>query len=186
MLNIFYNTSIPTTIIILKKNRTNKDVFFIDASKEFEKGKNQNNMTDEHIAKILETYQKREDVEKFAHLASFEEIVENDYNLNIPRYVDTFEEEPVVPLTDLADQLAEIDREIEEVEARLAQMRSQLVGTTPEAQAELTAYLEKLNKMWEGEPNWFSFFAYILVFEQQKILISNFFTKHSEKAFTTA
>lgn len=145
--NIFYNTSIPTTIIILKKNRTNKDVFFIDASKEFEKGKNQNNMTDEHIARILETYKKREDVEKFAHLASFEEIVENDYNLNIPRYVDTFEEEPVVPLADLADQLAVIDREIEEVEARLAQMRSQLVGTTPEAQAELTAYLEKLNKM---------------------------------------
>ena len=145
--NIFYNTSIPTTIIILKKNRTNKDVFFIDASKEFEKGKNQNNMTEDHIAKILETYQKRENVEKFAHLASFEEIVENDYNLNIPRYVDTFEEEPVVPLTDLADQLAEIDKEIGEVEARLAYMRSQLVGTTPEAQAELTAYLEKLNEI---------------------------------------
>lgn len=145
--NIFYNTSIPTTIIILKKNRTNKDVFFIDASKEFEKGKNQNNMTEDHIAKILETYQKRENVEKFAHLASFEEIVENDYNLNIPRYVDTFEEEPVIPLTDLADQLAEIDKEIGEVEARLAYMRSQLVGTTPEAQAELTAYLEKLNEI---------------------------------------
>ena len=93
------------------------------------------------------TYQKRENVEKFAHLASFEEIVENDYNLNIPRYVDTFEEEPVVPLADLADQLAEIDKEIGEVEARLAHMRSQLVGTTPEAQAELTAYLEKLNEI---------------------------------------
>ena len=100
--------------------------FFIDASKEFEKGKNQNNMTEDHIAKILETYQKRENVEKFAHLVSFEEIVENDYNLNIPRYVDTFEEEPVVPLADLADQLAEIDKEIGEVETRLAQMRSQL------------------------------------------------------------
>ena len=104
-------------------------------------------MTEDHIAKILETYQKRENVEKFAHLASFEEIVENDYNLNIPRYVDTFEEEPVVPLADLADQLAEIDKEIGEVEARLAPMRSQLVGTTPEAQAELTSYLEKLNEI---------------------------------------
>lgn len=101
-----------------------KDVFFIDASKEFEKGKNQNNMTEDHIAKILETYQKRENIEKFARLASFEEIVENDYNLNIPRYVDTFEEEPVVPLADLADQLAEIDKEIGQVEARLAHMRS--------------------------------------------------------------
>ena len=104
-------------------------------------------MTEDHIAKILETYQKRENVEKFAHLASFEEIVENDYNLNIPRYIDTFEEEPVVPLVDLAAQLAEIDKEIGQVEARLAQMRRQLVGTTPEAQAELTAYLEKLNEI---------------------------------------
>ena len=101
-------------------------------------------MTEDHIAKILETYQKRENIEKFARLASFEEIVENDYNLNIPRYVDTFEEEPVVPL---ADQLAEIDKEIGQVEARLAHMRSQLVGTTPEAQAELTAYLEKLKEI---------------------------------------
>ena len=117
------------------------------SSLSIEKGKNQNNMTEDHIAKILETYQKRENVEKFAHLASFEEIVENDYNLNIPRYVDTFEEEPVVPLADLADQLAEIDKEIGQVEARLAHMRNQLVGTTPEAQAELTAYLEKLNEI---------------------------------------
>ena len=100
-------------------------------------------MTEDHIAKILETYQKRENVEKFAHLASFEETVENDYHLNIPRYVYTFEEEPVVPLA----ALAEIDKEIGEVETRLAHMRSQLVGTTPEAQAELTAYLEKLKEI---------------------------------------
>ena len=145
--NIFFNTSIPTTVIILKKNRTNRDVYFIDASKEFDKGKNQNIMTDAHIEKILEAYKSREEIDKFAHLASYEEIVENDYNLNIPRYVDTFEEEPVVPLADLADQLAEIDKEIGEVEARLSHMRSQLVGTTPEAQAELTAYLEKLNEI---------------------------------------
>ena len=90
---------------------------------------------------------KTRECREICHLASFEEIVENDYNLNIPRYVDTFEEEPVVPLVDLADQLAEIDKEIGQVEARLAHMRSQLVGTTPEAQAELTAYLEKLNEI---------------------------------------
>lgn len=142
--NIFYNTSIPTTVIILKKNRTQKDVFFIDASKEFEKGKNQNNMTDEHIQKILETYAARQDVDKFAHLASFEEIVENDYNLNIPRYVDTFEEEEVVPLVDIAQQMQELDREIAENEQKLSQMLTSLVGTTPDAQAELTAYLDQL------------------------------------------
>ncbi len=139
--NIFYNTSIPTTIIILKKNRVSKDVFFIDASKEFDKGKKQNIMTDDHIAKILKAYQDRQTVDKFAYLASFEEIVENDYNLNIPRYVDTFEEEPVVPLTELADKLAQTDKEIAATTAQLEEMLGQLVGTTPEAQAELEDFL---------------------------------------------
>jgi len=77
-------------------------------------------------------------------MASFEEIVENDYNLNIPRYVDTFEEEPVVPLTELADKLAETDKEIAETTAKLEEMLGQLVGTTPEAQAELEDFLAKL------------------------------------------
>lgn len=142
--NIFYNTSIPTTIIILKKDRTNKDVFFIDASKEFIKNKNQNNMTDAHIEKILKTYEAREDVDKFAHLASFEEIVENDYNLNIPRYVDTFEEELVVPLTEIAAQLQETEKSIAETTASLEVMLANLVGTTPEAQKELDEFRGKL------------------------------------------
>lgn len=142
--NIFFNTSIPTTVIILKKDRTTKDVFFIDASKEFTKGKNQNTMTDAHIEKILQAYQNRQDMEKFAHLATFEEIVENDYNLNIPRYVDTFEEEPVIPLIDLAEKLQEADKAITETTASLETMLSQLIGTTPEAQAELEAFRTKL------------------------------------------
>lgn len=141
--NIFYNTSIPTTVIILKKNRTTKGVFFIDASKEFDKGKNQNVMTDEHIAKILAAYQDRQDIDKFAHLANFDEIVENDYNLNIPRYVDTFEEEPVIPLPDLADQLADTDKQIAETTAKLESMLTQLVGTNPDAQKELADFLAK-------------------------------------------
>ena len=141
--NIFYNTSIPTTVIILKKNCTTKDVFFIDASKEFDKGKNQNVMTDEHIAKILAAYQDRQDIDKFAHLANFDEIVENDYNLNIPRYVDTFEEEPVIPLPDLADQLADTDKQIAETTAKLESMLTQLVGTNPDAQNELADFLAK-------------------------------------------
>ena len=111
--NIFFNTSIPTTVIILKKNRTNRDVYFIDASKEFDKGKNQNIMTDAHIEKILKAYKSREDMEKFAHLASFEEIVENDYNLNIPRYVDTFEEEEVEPLTEIVAKINQTNATIE-------------------------------------------------------------------------
>ncbi len=138
--NIFYNTSIPTTIIILKKNRTNKDVFFIDASKEFEKGKNQNTMTDDHIKKILDAYKSRDNSDKFSYLASFDEIIENDYNLNIPRYVDTFEEVPVKPLPELAKQLNDIDQEIAKTNAKLDQLMKRLVGTTKEAQDELDAF----------------------------------------------
>lgn len=142
--NIFYNTSIPTTIIILKKNRTNKDVYFIDASKEFDKGKNQNTMTDSHIDKILAAYEKRENIDKFAYLASYEEIVANDYNLNIPRYVDTFEEEPVTPLPELADKLSQLDQELASTQQELATLLDQLTATTPQAQEELDRFRSKL------------------------------------------
>ena len=144
--NIFFNTSIPTTVIILKKDRTNRDVFFIDASKEFDKGKNQNIMTDIHIDKILEVYKAREDVNKFSHLASFEEIVENDYNLNIPRYVDTFEEEEVEPLTEIVTKINRTNKEIESKTAELVNMLGQLKGTTPEAQEELEKFLAEFEK----------------------------------------
>ena len=140
--NIFFNTSIPTTVIILKKNRTTRDVYFIDASKEFDKGKNQNIMTDAHIEKILEAYKSREEIDKFAHLASYEEIVENDYNLNIPRYVDTFEEEEVEPLTDIVSKINDTNKAIESQTASLLEMLNQLHGTTPEADAELKEFLK--------------------------------------------
>lgn len=141
--NIFFNTSIPTTVIILKKDRTNRDVLFIDASQEFDKGKNQNTMTEAHIDKILEAYTKRETVDKFAYLANFEEIKNNDYNLNIPRYVDTFEEEEVTPLPEIAQKMAELDAQIAETDRDLEAMLAQLVGTTPEAVAELEALRSK-------------------------------------------
>ncbi|RGJ98531.1 type I restriction-modification system subunit M [Megamonas funiformis] len=118
--NLFYGTSIPTCILVFKKNRPNKDILFIDASKEFDKGKNQNLITDEHIHKIIETYKNRQDVEKYAHVATIEEIEENDYNLNIPRYVDTFEEEEPVDLqaefatlTKLQNESQNIDEELD-------------------------------------------------------------------------
>lgn len=127
--NIFFNTSIPTTVIILKKNRSSRDVLFIDASKEFEKGKNQNLLKDEHIDKILDTYNKREDVEKYAHVASFEEIKENDFNLNIPRYVDTFEEEPEIDMVELSKEMIELNKEIDEAEQEFLTMLDQLAIT---------------------------------------------------------
>ncbi|MSE05215.1 N-6 DNA methylase, partial [Lactobacillus salivarius] len=119
--NLFYGTSIPTTILVFKKNRKNKDILFIDASKEFEKGKNQNTLTEENINKIISTYEKREDVDKFAHVATLNEIKENDYNLNIPRYVDTFEEEEPVDLQEVKKMLAQDDEDIKKLEAEIAE-----------------------------------------------------------------
>ena len=110
--NLFYGTSIPTTILVFKKNRTNRDVLFIDASNEFEKGKNQNNLSEEHIAKIIDTYRNRVDVEKYAHVAILEEIKENDYNLNIPRYVDTLEEEEELDLDEINRMIEQDNRDI--------------------------------------------------------------------------
>lgn len=99
--NMFFNTSIPTCIIVLKKHRDGRDVLFIDASKLFVKEKKQNVMHDEHIDHVLELYHDRKNVDKEAYLASYEDIEKNDFNLNIPRYVDSTEEEPEVDLKSL-------------------------------------------------------------------------------------
>jgi len=89
---LFFGTGIPAAILLFKKNKADNTVLFIDASNEFKSGKNQNQLTPDNIKKIIETYKARESVDKYAYLASFDEIKENDFNLNIPRYVDTFEE----------------------------------------------------------------------------------------------
>lgn len=98
--NLFYGTGIPACVLVFKKNRTRNDVLFIDASGEgnYEKGKNQNKLREQDIQKIVETYEKYETVDKYSYVATIDEIKENDYNLNIPRYVDTFEEEELVDM----------------------------------------------------------------------------------------
>lgn len=127
--NIFFNTSIPTTVIVLKKSRINKDVLFIDASKGYDKEKNQNTMSSAHIQAILDAYIKREDTEKYAHVASFEEIVENDYNLNIPRYVDTFEEEEPIDIVAVSKEIVSLNAKIYDAEAALLSMLDELAIT---------------------------------------------------------
>ena len=144
--NIFFNTSIPTTVIILKKNKEKRDVLFIDASQEFIKQKNQNMLAPEHIEKILDTYRKRETIDKYSYLAEFEEIVENDFNLNIPRYVDTFEEEEPISLTEVSKELFEINQSIADAEKELFSMFQELVGTTDEAQGDLDGLLKYFQK----------------------------------------
>lgn len=118
--NIFYGTSIPTVILVFKKCREDDaDILFIDASKEFEKVKNQNKLRNEDIEKIVNTYANREEIDKYSHKASLEEIEENDYNLNIPRYVDTFEEEEQIDLNQVVSELKKINDEMKEVDAEI-------------------------------------------------------------------
>src|SRR5574344_1183112 len=118
--NIFYGTSIPTCILVMKKCRKDDDnILFIDASKEFEKVKTQNKLREEHIKKIIETYRNRTEVEKYSHCASLQEVKDNDYNLNIPRYVDTFEEEEEI-------DIKAVMAEIKSLEAKRADLDAQI------------------------------------------------------------
>ncbi len=117
--NLFFGTGIPAVILIFKKNRENKDVLFIDASREFNKDKNQNSIDERHIEKILGTYRNRTEVDKYSHVATLEEIEENDYNLNIPRYVDTFEEEEPVNIEETKANIARIEAELSEVKKQM-------------------------------------------------------------------
>lgn len=118
---LFYGTGIPASIMVFKKNRTTKDVLFIDASGEenYEKLANQNALGEKDLDKIIEVYQNFEEKDKFSHVATYEEIVENDYNLNIPRYVDTFEEEDPVDMEEVAENITAIKTELKEIEEKM-------------------------------------------------------------------
>lgn len=118
--NLFYGTSIPATVLVFKKcRREDEDILFIDASKEFEKVKNQNKLTDGNIAKIFDTYKTRKEIEKYSHRATLDEIKENDFNLNIPRYVDTFEEEEPINLNEVVKEIKQIDKEMVETDKKI-------------------------------------------------------------------
>lgn len=119
--NLFFGTGIPACILVFKQNRNRKDILFIDASGDdyYEKGKNQNKLREEDIQRIVDAYENYEDVEKFAYVASLDEVKENDYNLNIPRYVDTFEEEELVDMEEVAKNIASIKEELEEIKAQM-------------------------------------------------------------------
>ena len=130
--NIFYGTSIPTCILVFKKCREDSEnILFIDASNEFEKIKAQNYLTDDNVAKIISTLKERKEIEKYAHLASLDEVKENDYNLNIPRYVDTFEEEEPVDLDAVSTALKALEGEIKTTDAEIAKFCGELSIATP-------------------------------------------------------
>lgn len=130
--NIFYGTGIPTAILVLSKCRVYDDnILFIDASQGFEKDGNKNKLLDEHIDAIIDTYRERKTIEKYSYVASLDEIAENNYNLNIPRYVDTFEEEEQIDLDEVANELKVLQNEIQETDATIADFCNQLNLKTP-------------------------------------------------------
>ncbi|HEE6638092.1 type I restriction-modification system subunit M [Acinetobacter pittii] len=123
---LFYGTGIPAAILIFKKQKSDDSVLFIDASREFKSGKNQNNLTEENIAKIIATYRARASVEKYAYLATLQEVKDNDYNLNIPRYVDTFEEEEEIDLVAVRAEREQLKTQLAELEVQMAKYLEEL------------------------------------------------------------
>ncbi|MDY6883887.1 MAG: N-6 DNA methylase, partial [Pseudomonadota bacterium] len=123
---LFYGTGIPAAILIFKKEKSDDNVMFIDASHDFKAGKNQNLLTEENIAKIVETYRSGGDVDKYAYVASLDEIKENDYNLNIPRYVDTFEEEEEIDLMAVRAEREQLKAQLNELETEMAKYLEEL------------------------------------------------------------
>ncbi len=125
--NIFYGTGIPTCILVMKRQREHRgNILFIDASRDFEKVKTQNKLRDEDIEKIVSTFRNRSPEDKYSYVATLDEVRENDYNLNIPRYVDTFEEEEPVDLQAVSDELKDLEKEMQETDAEIADYCEQL------------------------------------------------------------
>jgi type I restriction enzyme M protein len=133
--NLFFGTGIPAAILVFNKDKKNKNVLFIDSSQHFESGKNQNKLNDNHINHIVETYQKFNEgkleagitEEKFSYVATPEEITENDFNLNIPRYVDTFEEEAEVDINAVQVEIERLEDELKVVQSQMANYLKELM-----------------------------------------------------------
>lgn len=118
--NLFFGTGIPAAILVFKRNKTDTSVIFIDASREYQDNKNQNKLRQTYIDKIVVTYKARETIDKYAYLSSFYEIKENDFNLNIPRYVDTFEEEEEIDINSVQLEINQLEGELVEVKQEMA------------------------------------------------------------------
>jgi type I restriction enzyme M protein len=131
--NLFPTTSIPVAILVFDRAREKggareacQDVLFIDASRDYQSGKNQNALLDEHMARVLATFRARKPVDKYAHVASLQEIADNDFNLNIPRYVDTFEEEEEIDVAAVEQEIQRLEGELAELRVRMKQYLKEL------------------------------------------------------------
>jgi type I restriction enzyme M protein len=126
MAELFQTTPIPVAILVFGRsrekggvNQRRKDVLFVDASREYLSGTNQNALSNAHIEKILATVKTREGVDKYAHVSTFDEIKENDFNLNIARYVDTFEEEEEIDIDAVQQEIEALEKELAAVRAKM-------------------------------------------------------------------
>lgn len=142
---LFLNTSIPVCLLILEQNSRN--IFFIDASKDFEKRAAQNDMTSDQIHRVVDAFKQRKDIEKYAHIATYEEIVRNDYNLNIPRYVDIFEAEPLPDVERILNELRSINEEEEKIATNLYRMLGELTASREDEKQ-----IEKHRELLKGKP----------------------------------
>lgn len=123
---LFYGTDIPAAVLMFRKDKTDDSVLFIDASRDFKAGKNQNLLTEENIRSILMTYRAQINSDKYSHRASLQEIRDNDYNLNIPRYVDTFEEEAEIDLMAVRKEREQFKAQLAELEGEMAKYLEEL------------------------------------------------------------
>lgn len=134
--NLFFGTGIPAAILVFNKEKKSNNVLFIDASQQYDSGKNQNKMNDTHIEHIVDTYRKFNEgkldegvaEEKYSYVATFEEIEENDFNLNIPRYVDTFEEEPEVDIKAVQKEIDRLKDELKVIQGQMDMYLKELMG----------------------------------------------------------
>ena len=143
---LFANTGIPVCLLILKKNKQTKDILFIDASHDFIKKPKQNNLSDEHIDKLVNTYLNRCNIDKYSRVVEVEEILKNGYNLNMPRYVDTYVKEEVPSLEVTMRELSEIDKEIGETNKKLLGMMEMLTSTDNNFYAAMNIFKGMVNK----------------------------------------
>lgn len=118
-------------VLILRKNRAESDILFVDASKAFEKLKKQNQLRPGDVETIVDTVVNRKEIEKYSHLATLDEIKENEYNLNIPRYVDTFEEAELIDIVEVSNEIQKLNAEIKQTETDFLAMLDEL-AVTPE------------------------------------------------------
>lgn len=124
--NLFFGVGMPAALMFLSRNKKDKKVFFIDASREYAEGKNQNRLREQDIDKIVSTWRKRKNVDKYAYLASFDEVKDNEFNLNIPLYVDTFVEETPVDLEAVAAQIRQLEATLTDSRAALSKALADL------------------------------------------------------------